>query len=130
MDTPPFATSALTTFVCIMIDDFDQSQQCEDTEEGRSSSSLTPQELSGPSFAGENDHRAAVSILDRLRAPTQSDLGRKRKILANSIPPVGKKRSVSQERKFDPHTVQPAQRVSEFPGEQLCVCWKAVLQGM
>ena len=69
MDTPPFATSALTTFVCITDDDFEQSQQCEDTDEGRSSSSLTPQEVSGP----KNDHRAAVSILDdceHQRSPT------------------------------------------------------------
>ena len=64
---------------------------------------------------------SGTSLLDRLRAPALSELSRKRKIHANSAPPVGKKRSTSQVRKFDPQTVKPSQRVSEFPGEHLCV---------
>ena len=62
----------------------------------------------------------AVSILDKLHAPRPSDLSRKRKIHAN--PPEGKRRSTTQAvRKFDPQTIKPSQRVSEFPGEHLRV---------
>ena len=64
---------------------------------------------------------SGTSLLDRLRAPALSELSRKRKIYANSASPVGKKRSTSQVRKFDPQNVKPSQRMSEFPGEHLCV---------
>ena len=59
------------------------------------------------------------TILDRLRAPVPSHLARKRKVHANPPPPVGKKRSTSLLRKSDPHSIQPKQRASEFPGEEL-----------
>ena len=111
---PPFATCMLTMLVCIM--DNNDFEQCEDFEEGR-----TTQEWSGLGSSIGNDYRVAVSILERLRAPTQSNLGRKRNIHTNSASLVRKKHLVSQARKFNPHTVQPAQRVSKFPGEQLCV---------
>ena len=60
----------------------------------------------------------STSILNKLRPPTISDLARKRKILVN-IPPVGKRRSTTTVKKFDPKSVKPSDRVSEFPGEQL-----------
>ena len=54
-----------------------------------------------------------VSLLERLHAPTVSELSRKRKIHANP-PPVGKKRSTQTVRKFDPQSVRPLQRVNEL----------------
>ena len=61
------------------------------------------------------------SLLDKLRAPRPSDLGRKRRIHTNP-PPVGKKRSLygTSAGKHDPKSVSPA-RVTEFPGEHLTV---------
>ena len=38
------------------------------------------QKSSGPTSTSDRDHRAAVSILDQLRARTQSNLSRKKKI--------------------------------------------------
>ena len=71
MDMAPFA---MCSIVCVMADDWQV------TEEGRSSSLLMPQESSGPSSSSDNGHHAAVRIWDQLRARTQSDLIRKRKI--------------------------------------------------
>ena len=45
-----------------------------------------------------------VSLLERLHAPTVSELSRKRKIDAN-LPPVGKKCSTQMVRKFNPQSV-------------------------
>ena len=59
-----------------------------------------------------------ISFLERLHAPTVSELSRKRKIDANP-PPVGKKCSTQMLRKFDPQSVRPLQWANEFPGEQL-----------
>ena len=85
---------------------------CKEGSLACSSSSLMPQELLGPSSSSDNDYYPAKSILDQLWAPTQSDLSRKRKIHTSFSSLVGKKCSVSQARKFDPHTAQPAQRAS------------------
>ena len=62
--------------------------------------------------------RGSVSFLKRLRAPQPSELSRKRKVHANP-PPVGKKRSKQTSRKFDPTSITPSKRVSEYPGEHL-----------
>ena len=56
------------------------------------------------------------SILDRLKAPTRSQLSRKRK--------VEKRLSANKKHKAnttDPKSVTPAARVEEFPGEYLAV---------
>ena len=59
-------------------------------------------------------------MLSRLRAPSESDLCHKRKILIR--PPVGKKRSShSGYKKSKDPNVTPLQRVKEFPNEHLCV---------
>ena len=76
--------------------------------------------MAGSSSSCSSDR--GTSLLDHLRAPALSELSRKRKIHANSAPPFGKKCSTSQVRKFDPQNVKPSQRVSEFPGEHVCVC--------
>ena len=68
----PFATCSL---ICVMASD------CEDSKEGRSNSLVTPQESSGPTSSSDTNHRAAVSILDQLQAPAQSDLSRKMIVL-------------------------------------------------
>ena len=59
--------------------------------------------------------QASQSLLDRLKAPTQSDLARKRKIER----PKKRKSSVSNQ--TDPKSVSPAQRVKDFPNECLDV---------
>ena len=70
----------------------------------------------------ESESRTYPSLLDKLRAPRPSDLGRKRCVHANP-PPVGKKRSRQGAiaGKHDPKTVSPTQRAREFPGEHLTV---------
>ena len=61
----------------------------------------------------------ATSLLYKLRPPTASDLSRKRKVHSNPPPPAGKKRSSGTSRKFDPVSVSPSHRASEFPNEEL-----------
>ena len=58
-----------------------------------------------------------VSRSPNLRAPKHSEICRKRKVHTNP-PPVGKKCSVCVG-KYDPHSVKPSQRASEFPSECL-----------
>ena len=58
-----------------------------------------------------------VSLLSRLRPPTSSDLGQKRKIASNP-PPTGKRRSRGTTGN-EPKNIQPYQRVKEFTGEHL-----------
>ena len=85
------------------------------------SSSDDPQQLasSSTSTSSDSEPRPVASLLEKLRSPCASELARKRKIDANSAPPTGKKRSTQDVRKFDPKSVRPSQRVSEFPGEEL-----------
>ena len=62
----------------------------------------------------------AISLLSKLRAPSKSDLCRKRKIL--TYLPVGKKRSShSGYKKSKDPKVTPLQRAKEFPNDHLCV---------
>ena len=68
----------------------------------------------------ESSASMSSSILDKLRPPVMSELSRRRKILLNR-PPVGKRRSITTVHKFDPKSVQPSTRVSDFPGENLSV---------
>ena len=60
-----------------------------------------------------------MSLLERLCAPSASELGRKRKIDANPAPPKGNKYLTQNWRKFDPKSVRPSQCVKEFPVEEL-----------
>ncbi len=62
---------------------------------------------------------AAVTVMDRLQAPPPSELSRKRKIHTNP-PPKGKRRSSSRGY-CDPKSVNPTQRVREFPDEELTI---------
>ena len=65
-----------------------------------------------------SESRPVISLLERLHAPTVSELSRKRKNDANP-PPVGKKCYTQTVRKFDLQSVRPLQRANEFPSEQL-----------
>ena len=71
----------------------------------RSSSRTTP-----GSAASES-----ANILDRLRAPRESDLARKRKVKAN--PPVSKKKCRTAT--GEPKSVSPSERVQKYPNESL-----------
>ena len=61
----------------------------------------------------ENPGPSPLSILDVLRAPTHTELTRKRKIDSNP-PPKGKRRARG-EGSSEPKTVSPRQRLNEFP---------------
>ena len=59
-----------------------------------------------------------VTLLDKLKSPTSSDLARKRKLASN--PPKGMKRSKGIVQ-HEPQSVSASQRVREFAGENLSV---------
>ena len=59
-------------------------------------------------------------MLSVLKAPTPSDLSRKRKIVRNP-PPVGKKRVKSTNTQSNPKTIKPQKRVNEYPKEPFTV---------
>ena len=73
--------------------------------------------LSSESTAGTSSE--SPSLLSVLRCPRPSELARKRKIQRN--PPPSGKRRVRGHGTFDPKSVSPAQRVSEYPGESLSI---------
>ena len=85
----------------------------------------------GPELTDHNEDEArqdassqpeVVSLLDRLRSPTPSDLARKRKVQSN--PPVGMKRSNKGSNSvFVPKSITPYDRV----GASNCERWKTVL---
>ena len=67
----------------------------------------------------EDEATSAPSLLEKLRCPQPAAIARKRKVTVNP-PPRGKRRSAGRGN-FDPKSVTPAQRVREFPNEQLSV---------
>lgn len=81
--------------------------------------SVSPGSSESSFCSSSSGSTSSSTILDKLRSPRISDLSRKRKILSNPPPPIGKKRSTTAVRKFDPKSVRPSDRVSEFPGEHL-----------
>ena len=80
---------------------------CEETDTGEERNSI----------ASYSTSSTTLNFLDKLRAPKHSEICRKRKVHTNP-PPVGKKRSVCVG-KYDPRSVRPSQRASEFPSECL-----------
>ena len=64
-----------------------------------------------------HDKSPVVSILDRLKSPTSSDLARKRKVPTN--PPKGVKKSKARAAN-EPSFVSILDRIKEFPNESLC----------
>lgn len=86
--------------------------------------SSTGAATSGCESDNESSTSTSLSLLERLRAPRPSDLGRKRSIHVNK-PPIGKKRSLcggaGAAGKHDPKSMSPSQRVNKFPGENLTV---------
>ena len=77
-------------------------------------------EMSLMSECPESDNSlGVVSLLDKLKSPNSSLLGRNRKTLSNP-PPIGKKRSTGIRGRNDPG-VHPSKRVHEYPGEHLKV---------
>ena len=96
--------------------------QCDHAYHGSDNTSASTSGQGSTDCSESDSHASTVnrSILDQLRVPAKSDLGRKRKIHSNPAPPLGKKLSVTQH-KSDPSSVHPSKRVSEFPWEQLCV---------
>ena len=62
---------------------------------------------------------STVSLLDVLKAPTVSNLSRKRSVARN--PPCGKRRSRPRSTSFDPKNVKPSQRVKEYQNKPFTV---------
>ena len=103
MASSSHSSSVLSTeSVAESIDDSDESDIDEEDE------------ASGESRA----ESGTISLLDRLKSPTPSDLARKRKVHCN--PPTGKRRSSGRHGMKEPK-IKPSQRVSEFPNEELTV---------
>ena len=98
----------------------DDRDWCESSHESdivpSSSSSSTSRSasLEGASNSQSLSTSSAVSLLSVLKAPTPSNLSRKRKITRNQ-PVVGKKRAKSTNSQSNPKTVKPQQRVNEYP---------------
>lgn len=70
------------------------------------------------------DTATAVSLLDKLRCPTQSDLCRKRKVQTlNSLKPTAIKKCQhpGTSNPTDPKSITAHSKVEEFPGEYLVV---------
>ena len=67
-------------------------------------------------FSQTDSTPGLATILDRLRAPRQSDLARKQKVPSNP-PPKGQKRCKGPV----VEKYSPASRVKQFPGEALSV---------
>ena len=64
---------------------------------------------------------SSLPLLSTLRAPKPSDLARNRKVAYNSAPRSGKRHKVrgSSLSSSEPKSVTPAQRVQQYPSEQL-----------
>ena len=98
---------------------------CESSHESdivpSSSSSFTSRRasLEGVSNSQSLSTPSGVSLLSVLKAPTPSDLSRKRKIARNL--PVGKKRVKSTNSQSNSKTAKPQKRVNEFPKEPFTV---------
>lgn len=71
-----------------------------------------------PVSAVESEASSSCTILDKLKAPTKSDLSRKRKIEKPKTAQLKKHKS-SVTNQTDPKSVSPAQRVKDFPNECL-----------
>ena len=78
-------------------------------------------EIIGSETVTDGKSSTQLTLLDRLKSPTLSDLARKQKLASNPAnPPKGMKQgkgAVSHE----PQSVTPSQRMREFPGENLSV---------
>ena len=89
--------------------------------ESSSSSSLSSTSTFEVSDSSSTDQASGVrTILNTLKAPTASQLARKRKTHSN--PPTGvKRRTTTVKADYEPKSVSPSTRVREFPDENLTV---------
>ena len=108
------------------------SQFVEETLEQATTTSSYPNSTTPPDTVSDEDEEdtpddpeatgdgnKVISILDRLRAPTQAEISRRRKIKTNP-PPKGKRRCKGA-LVSDPKGISPAQRVKEFSEEPFTV---------
>ena len=78
-------------------------------------------EIIGSETVTDGKSSTQLTLLDRLKSPTLSDLARKRKLASNpAFPPKGMKRGKGAA-SHEPLSVTPSQRMREFPGENLSV---------
>ena len=81
-----------------------------------------PLSSSFPSSSESSSSSKSASLLEVLRAPKRSELARKR-CVAHNLPHDGR-RVKAPKHSHDPKSVQPEQRVKEFPNECLTVSAK------
>ena len=67
----------------------------------------------------QSDSPSVISLLDRLKSPTPSDLARKRQVKQNP-PPKGVKRGKGKE-KSDPKNTSASERVKAYLNEEFVV---------
>ena len=82
------------------------------------SSSVNTSDASEAGSSSVSSHDTVPSLLSRLRAPSHSELMRKRKVRTNQPPHTGMRRK-KPACSTDPKSVSVAQRVKEFSGEML-----------
>ena len=98
-------------------------REIESDQAGSSSSQAISMESNSSTHGGNS----AVSLLSVLKAPSMSELSRKRKVKRN--PPIGKKK-VHSSCQSNPKGIKPQQRVKEYPVEPFIVsCGKLFCQG-
>ena len=73
-----------------------------------------------PGSSSQSTVSSPASLLSRLRAPTQSELMRKRKVRVNAPPHTGERKR-KPTCSTDPKGVSAAQRAKEFAGEMITV---------
>ena len=123
--------SSAESDLSIVEDDFNNASEDDDYRElshesdimANSSSSSTSRSTcleSASNSSSSTSRSSAVSLLSVLKAPTASDLSRKRKIARNPAP-VGKRRAKSTNSQSNPRTIKPQQRVTEYPKEPFTV---------
>ena len=78
-------------------------------------------EIIGSETVTDGKSSTQLTLPDRLKSPTLSDLARKRKLASNPAnPPKGMKRGKGA-LSHEPQSVTPSQRMREFPGKNVSV---------
>ena len=85
-------------------------------------------ELSGSGPSSSSGSTSVTSLLDKLRTPRPSDLGRKQKVVTN--PPHGKRKCRAGQSGIEPKSVTPSERVKKYPNESLLVSAENLAGGM
>ena len=78
-------------------------------------------EIIGSETVTDGKSSTQLTLLDRLKSLTLSDLARKRKLASNPANPPKRMKRGKGAVSHEPRSVTPSQRMREFPGENLSV---------